>query len=199
MEYLYYLLVIGSLIALCLYLFRPASSWPRKPQPAEARPGLAQAKQDAAVQRGLRNVPIPWGWPGSPVRSEGMAPDGRRGASADGGASVQSWVDRLIAEKRTVEDSEYLSRKNDSLRALLEDRYGRSVRPAEVAYQQVRPPRLRDPNRPHDQMDNFPSGKTAQIVSRLQAEPKRDGGSRPAAAARRARAALKEVRTPWGW
>ena len=50
---------------------------------------------------------------------------------------------------------------------MLEDRYGSAIEPTAIKYRKVRPPKLRNPNDPHDQMDNFPSGKTDQITSKL--------------------------------
>jgi hypothetical protein len=66
-----------------------------------------------------------------------------------------------------------------------------------MAYQKVKPPRLRDPSLPHDQMDNFPSGKTEQIVSGLDKQPDKPEDRRETP--RRKTGSLKDVKTPWGW
>jgi hypothetical protein len=70
----------------------------------------------------------------------------------------------------------------------------------EMPFQKVRPPLLRDPSLPHDQMDNFPSGKTDSIISGLAPPPDtRIRKRQPAAIANRKPAQLGEIRTPWGW
>ena len=124
------------------------------------------------------------------------AGSGPHGEIAHPGA-LRRWVDHLVAEKRTTEDEGYAQRREASLKALLEDRYGRKIKPSEMAYRKVKPPRLRDPSLPHDQMDNFPSGKTDQIVSGLKKQPGQPGEQRETPV--RKTGSLKEVKTPWGW
>jgi len=155
--------------------------------------------QQAVLQRQLKNVPTPWGWPGSASRSapadanKSLSP----GVQASSGL-FQRWIDQLVAEKRTVDDGDYLESRHAALRSMIEDRFGRTPQPQEMAYQNVRPPRLMDPQRPHDQMDNFPSGKVEKIVSGLTGQP---GDTRSAASAPavRRKAQLGDIRTPWGW
>ena len=115
---------------------------------------------------------------------------------ASGG--LQGWIDHLMAEKRTVDDREYLESGRAALRSMIEDRFGRSPQPQEMAYRKVMPPKLMDPERPHDQMDNFPSGKTERIVSGLKQLPDAARPMQSALAARRS-ASLGDIKTPWGW
>lgn len=202
MEYLYYALIILSLVALCLFLLRlpgharltrkPAELADRARQRREKqRKKAEQAPQippgrTRTIQREIRNVPTPWGWPGSEVRPGGSDLNGSAG-------SRRGWLGRLVSEKRTVDDQAYRLRKDASLRALLEDRFGRPVQPAEMTYHKVRPPRLRDPGLPYDQQDNFPGGRTERIVAGLTRQP-----GLPGSAVRQAEP-LKNLKKPWGW
>jgi hypothetical protein len=211
-EYLYYLLAILALVAVCLYLVRTPGQLrlTRKPidLAARGRKHRLRARQKAAqkaagqppdlphretiIKRELKQVPTPWGWPGSDVSQVS-----RRDVRNRNG-SLQAWIDHLVSKKRTVDDDDYRSRKDASLRALLEDRYGRPAKPSEVEYRRVKPPRLRDPGRPYDQEDNFPSGRTEQIVAGLDRLPGKPAPAQGGRAARRA-GGLKNVKTPWGW
>lgn len=200
-EYLYYVVVVSVLVAVCLLALNHSLRESRRAKEAERRgrrsaahrpseEPLPPARLHAAIERDLQQVPTPWGWPGSELHH------GHHGHGADEhGGSFQHWVDRLVREKRTVEDSDYRLRRSASLRALLEDRYGRAVEPGSQHYEKVRPPRLRDPSLPHDQQDNFPSGKTGQIMNKLT----RQHGQPVSTGSRRGRRGLKEVKTPWGW
>ena len=204
MEYLYYLLVISVLVAVCFLALRRSLEEPPQPRTAKSRnrgktsesrgelpdpEPLAQHR--AVLSRELRRVPTPWGWPGSdPHQAHGeLRYNGQ-------GHSLQHWADWLTREKRTIDDDEYRLRRNASLRALLEDRFGRVVEPASQRYERVKPPRLRDPSLPYDQQDNFASGKTEQIISGLARQP-----GRPAVGGLRVgrQSSLKDVKTPWGW
>lgn len=170
----------------------------RQARSAQARPGIGP-RQKAVLQRQLKNVPTPWGWPGSitrPAAAEGHPMRSPGIQLASGG--LQRWIDQLMAEKRTVDDREYLESRHAALRSMIEDRFGRSPQPQEMAYRKVKPPRLMDPERPHDQMDNFPSGKTERIVSGLKQLPDAARPMQSALAARRS-ASLGDIKTPWGW
>ena len=214
MEYLYYILLILALLAGCLFALKVSGRnqlagkaeelaerahrrREREQQKVRAE-GADLAHRHAILERELKHVPTPWGWPGSDLHG------GSRSDQADQGygeiahhGALRRWVDHLVAEKRTTEDEGYVQRREASLKALLEDRYGRAVKPSEMAYQKVKPPRLRDPSLPHDQMDNFPSGKTEQIVSGLDKQPDKPEDRREAP--RRKTGSLKDVKTPWGW
>jgi len=150
-------------------------------------------KRHEVLQRELLKVPKPWGWPGH----DGFPSEGLSDAHHSS-ASLHRWIDRLTRAKRTVDDREYRSRKAASLRALLEDRYGRASRMPGVEYQKVRRPLLRDPSERHDQMDNFPSGKGDQIVAQLRRQSSASGVTLKNDKIRRV-SGLGGVKTPWGW
>ena len=213
-EYVYYALVIVALLAICMYMARRPGEGRLKRRQADLaerarlrRQAATPAGENAAelarrqqlLRRDLRNVPTPWGWPGSEVRA-GNGLNGRAYGQGVNGTygPLQQWIDRLISEKRTVDDSEYVLRRDASLRAMLEDRFGRPARPTEMAYQPVRAPLLRDPSRPYDQMDNFPGGQTDRIVAKLQRQPGTTAQVRVPAKAR-ANVPLRDIKTPWGW
>jgi hypothetical protein len=185
-------LIILALVALYLYAVRIPGKRRLARKPADLadlarnRRRLEQEKAaaeepvpphyDRIINRELKNVPTPWGWPGSDVRQGGLR------ASQNG----------------TVDDNEYQRRKQASLRALLEDRFGRPAKPGEIEFRKVKPPLLRDPGRPYDQEDNFPGGRADQIVATLERQPGRPGPALRGLAARKV-VGLKDVRTPWGW
>ena len=215
MDYLQYLMTVLVLLGVVLFAIRLAGKRhahdrqmklaekarrrrARQARSAKALPGTSP-RQQAVLQRQLKNVPIPWGWPGSikrPAAAEGnpMRSPGIRAASG----GLQRWIDHLMAEKRTVDDREYLESRRAALRSMIEDRFGHSPQPQEMAYRKVMPPKLMDPERPHDQMDNFPSGKTERIVSGLKQLPDAARPMQSALAARRS-ASLGDIKTPWGW
>jgi hypothetical protein len=194
-EYLYYVLVVLVILAVLLAIARipgqarltrnheQLAERARSRRDAEQQKPAEPDRRSIVLRRQLRNVPTPWGWPGSDLHHE----------DADSEGSLGRWVDRLISEKRTVQDEAYRLRKESSMRALLEDRYGRPVQATEVPYRKVAPPKLRDPDLPHDQMDNFPSGRGERIMSQLQKQP------RTIAPAKLRPSDLKDVKRPWGW
>jgi hypothetical protein len=211
MEYVSYILVTLGILLGCLFLMRfPA-------RPIQKRRSLAripkiekEARQkmngmdtglrsDPVLQRELMHVPTPWGWPGhrGPASFKSQA-------SADAqevhgvSESINQFVERLFSEKRTVDSQEYLLRKDASLRTLIEDRYGRASTMKAIPYRQVKPPRLRDPSQPHDQMDNFPSGKVDQIAARIPRQPETAPVVKQQSPMKKT-ADLHMVRTPWGW
>lgn len=211
MEYLYYLLLILALLAGCLFALKIPGRNRLKGRPEELAERAYRRRQrdqnnasvraaelahrHAVLGRELKQVPTPWGWPGSDLN--GGAGQDQGAGEMTGHRSLQRWVDRLVSEKRTVQDDAYNQRREASLRALLEDRYGRAIKPSEMDYRTVKPPLLRDPSLPYDQMDNFPSGKTDTIVSGLDKQPATPETERDVP--RRKTGSLKEVKTPWGW
>jgi len=64
----------------------------------------------------------PWGWPGHGAVQSGESADG---ADRGLGDRLGDWVGALLQQKRTVDDEDYRVRTNESLRALVEDRYAR--------------------------------------------------------------------------
>ena len=132
---------------------RPVTGKGFQAEPAEA-PGHGTAR--------TRGGSVPWGWPGNTNH-------GQRVDAADAGDVFGLWVDQVLAQKRTVDDPEYRDRAHRSLRALIEDRYGRSA-------DDERRSRVNNPER------------TA-------GSPRAPDGARAPAPM----PSLSRVRTPWGW
>jgi len=213
-EYVYYGFVVIALFGVCMYMVRRPTEGRLKSGQADLAERARRRRQTTAptgvnaaqaarrqqsLNRDLRTVPTPWGWPGSEVRAGSGLNGAASGQDANGAQRpLPQWIDRLISEKRTVDDRQYLLSRDAALRAMLEDRFGRPVRPTEIAYQPVRAPQLRDPNRPYDQMDNFPGGQTDRIVAKLQRQPGTSAQVRKPAAAR-GNVPLRDIKTPWGW
>jgi hypothetical protein len=210
-EYVYYILIILCLMACVLVVARSPGqsrlsgdpvSLADKARKQQLKDKKLQAKEEQrtknlkrnpVIKRALSRVPTPWGWP--QYDDNGDIKSGER----DFSTSLHRLADKLIHEKKTVQDQEYLDKRNASMRALLEDRYGRSSRMTEMKYRNVRAPVLRDPNAPHDQMDNFPSGKADQVAAMLKSQSGSNQG-RPMPSRRdAARADLKNLKKPWGW
>lgn len=216
MDYLYYVLVCLGIMAICLLAVgQPGRRRLKSDQAALSERALryrARHKQapktnreqqrhdHEVIQRELAKVPTPWGWPGHNEAVPHVDHERHFKAEEVHGLSetLHHFVDRLLREKPTVDSEEYLLRKDASLRAMVEDRYGHPVDMTQMRYRKVHPPRLRDPSQPHDQMDNFPSGKTGQIVAGLSGQPRSTdrSGSSPA---HRKQTRLKEIKKPWGW
>jgi len=162
---------------------------------------LSPKQQKALLSRELSKVPTPWGWP----QHETIAAGGSRSKVTSGHAhglsdSVQRWAGRLVHEKHTVDDVEYKRKRDDCIRALLEDRYGRSSKTTSMPYQKVKAPLLRDPASPHDQMDNFPSGRVNKITGKLEQERQQSGVSNKAGVTSfKSRSGLEDLKMPRGW
>ena len=201
MEYVYYLLVVISIFSMLLLLFVRSENLSkensREFKRIQARKNIAVQKQKAQSEaistasqsvspsRQASQAPTPWGWPGHQGHGNFMESSAGRSFSSGNpevsGMALQQWVDRLLSEKRTVEDQEYLLKKNDSLRALLEDRYGttngaRNALPGDVEsgteHDQFRSSLKRDARQLTDVGATGSSGKTSE---------------------------LKDIRMPWGW
>ena len=216
MEYVYYILIIVCLMACTLVITRLAGQSrlaqnpvaladkarqlkrkeaKQKAKAAQRNSNLSSnsRKRNPVMKRELSRVRTPWGWPQYDEDGDIKSGEG------DFSASLHRLADRLIHEKKTVQNQEYLDKRNASMRALLEDRYGRSSRMPKIKYRNVRAPLLRDPNAPHDQMDNFPSGKADQVAAMLKSQSGSNQG-RPMPPRRdAARADLKNLKKPWGW
>ena len=196
MEYISYILITLGILVSCLLMLR-------QPRQRRLNKKLANTPKEAARQqalhRELKPVPTPWGWPGhivSAAPKSHLRPDAQEvhGVSE----SLYHFVDRLFHEKQTIDEKEHQLRKNAALQALFEERYGKADTMQEVKYKKVVPPRLRDPGEPHDQMDNFPSGKLNGIVARI---PRQSAGPANLQKQRplKRSSGLEEIRTPWGW
>jgi hypothetical protein len=111
-------------------------------------------------------------------------------------------TDRLVREKQLVETRSTNPRTSGSVRALLEDRYGRVNKDSmdTIEYYPVKRPLLRDPSQPHDQMDNFGSNEAERIRNKLKRVVAMR--SNPAEASGRDElryVEIKDVKQPWGW
>ena len=200
MEYLYYLLITGSILSLLFLLLvrsvglreervhksvrdRTQKSAQEKPEKSDST-FESPTSQFVSGGRRLSRVPTPWGWPGHNGNGDhGAGISSGKSSVSNGqpiaGDSLHHWVDRLMAEKRTVEDQEYVLKKHASLRALLEDRYGKSVRQHDQA---------------HDNLKANPeqNGPSLKNEARQLTLPGARG-------ARRKTSQLREIRMPWGW
>ena len=161
---------------------------------------LAWAKRDNELRlaRELHSVRTPWGWP-NPSAEKGMP----KLSLSD---AMQSFSDRLVRQKKQLDgrtaEPRAKARGKESFRALIEDRYVPSTwnSPNEIQYRKVKPPRLRDPNAPLDQMDDFGIKQAELVRKKLQrvvtmnadeaVTPKQDEFRY---------VGLKDVKQPWGW
>ena len=222
MNYIYYILIILGLLALLIAtvrlpgrsrlankqmeLARDTDKRKLKHQKAQAKvesrkPLLASdEKRNHVIERELARVPAPWGWPQYGKR-KGIGKRAHEFTHSDHDLSdsLHRLTDKLFDEKRTVQDAEYLKKRNENMRVLLEDRYNPQVKMSKVKYQKVNAPLLRDPGTPHDQMDNFPSGKGDQLTEELKSKPRTQTGRTKSAGRDARRTDLKNLKTPWGW
>lgn len=191
MEYVYYLMITLVILVTCYFMVRvPPEDFQLQDRQLEDEE--VAASSSAVVD--VSGIPVPWGWPGSDIEHHQMEQDHEGGVSD----SLQRWVDHLVATKTTVEDDEYRHRRESSMRALLEDRFVSPSHMTKMEYHKVKPPRLRDPSLPHDQMDNFPSGNPDRIESKFNGQPNVQAVERHGTGTIRYED-VKEVRTPWGW
>jgi len=154
---------------------------------------LTGSNPSPVTARQLQTVRTPWGWPQHDHSGK------QKADKAEISHSLRRFADKLIDPKKTKQDDEYLEKRNASIRALLEDRYGRASRMTEMPYRKVKAPLLRDPSKPYDQLDNMPSSKAGSVISALRRQsksardiaafPRKSGGS----------INLGEIKTPWGW
>ena len=134
MEYVSYILITMVTLVVCFLLMRPPAMPFKKEsratlaqKPAAADPALEAEKAKQIFQRKLQRVPTPWGWPG---HNDSVANRGQWPLNAEEvhgvSESLHQFLERLFSEKHTVDDREYLLRRNANLRSLVEDRYGRA-------------------------------------------------------------------------
>jgi len=146
-----------------------------------------------ALHREIQHVRTPWGWP-----------NGQTGNTSTGlSGSMQSLTDRLVREKKLSRTRSNDPRTSNSVRALLEDRYGRVDRdqPTTVEYRKVKKPLLRDPSEPHDQMDNFGVSEAERIRKKLRnvASMTHVGTSPRKPKSEHRYVDIKNIKQPWGW
>ena len=169
---------------------------------------LAWTKRDNELRlaRELHSVRTPWGWP-KPSAEKGML-------NLSLSDAMQSFSDRLVRQKKQLESrtaeprakARAKARGKESFRALIEDRYVPSTwnSPNEIQYRKVKPPRLRDPNAPLDQMDDFGIKQAELVRKKLKrvVTMNADEAVAPKQGAKQDEfryVGLKDVKQPWGW
>jgi len=149
MEYVTYILIVIGIMALSFFL------WPEKVREHTLKKSTHKSgtpaeipRADTALNMETLNVPIPWGWPGHEEHVTDNSHVTFAAQEVHGvSESLHRFADRLLSEKQTKESSEYLLKKEDSLRALLEDRYGRAYKTSQVNKQNTQSPNLRKPGK----------------------------------------------------
>ena len=150
MEYITYILIIFGLMAVCFLLLAEKARVHKLKKPTSKITTPVEASgEDIALNREVLNVPIPWGWPGHDDQFTANSHASLSAQEVHGvSESLYRFADRLISEKQTIESREYLLKKDASLRALLEDRYGRAYRAPQDINRNVPAPFLHDPGKP---------------------------------------------------
>lgn len=197
MEYLYYLSIVVAILAALIWSMRRPSEHDLmgrsvKNETLEKEHEAAEREYQSARQ--LSQVPVPWGWPGSDQELRHHEPVKPNDVGVPN--SLYRWADQLVSQKKTIADDGYQKRKQDSFRALLEDRYVSPSQMIQIDYRKKRAPLLGDTSGPHDQMDNFPSRRQSTVESNLSERPRVDDvTTNPVLASEQ----LSSVKTPWGW
>ena len=154
------------------------------------------ASSNPIIQREVQRTRVPWGWPnhagfnGSEQNRPGLS------------KSMRSLADRLVREKTLASSQSVNSRASESVRALIEDRYGPVNKkvPAAVEYEKVKRPLLRDPRAPHDQMDNFGTSEAEALRIKLDRVAAMNSEPRKSSAQEKLRyIPVKDIKQPWGW
>ncbi len=207
-EYVYYILALLVIGLVCLLTIRlltrretnhAALQYAKRQEYLKSRQAAANKKsrggqvaKHPSVVRELQSLRSPWGWPGHAAKDRDQ----------DESVSMKTFTQRLLKEKELARKNSINMRTSASVRALLEDRYGR-VNKEEmqaVPYEKVKAPLLRDPSEPHDQMDNFGAGSAERIRTRLEFTdiPVRDRA--PSEKKKEFRyVELQDIKQPWGW
>ena len=110
MEYTYYVAGIVIGLAFCIYKVRQLRSVDRRAErevdlqrqnlEASATPSLEAGQQELELQCDLREIPVPWGWPGNRnfrPRQHHHARGGDTDTAEQG--TLHHWVDRLVSEE----------------------------------------------------------------------------------------------------
>ena len=150
MEYVTYILIIIGIMALSFVL------WPEKAREHTLKKSTQKngtpaetPRADTALNRESLHVPIPWGWPGHEEHATDNSHATFTAQEVHGvSESLHRFADRLLSEKQTKESREYQLKKEDSLRALLEDRYGRAYKKPQANKQNTQSPNVRNPGKP---------------------------------------------------
>ena len=150
MEYITYILIVFGIMALC-YVLCPEKALEHtlKKQASKITTSSETSRADVALNREMLNVPIPWGWPGHDEHVTDHSHASLHAQEVHGvSESLHRFADRLLSEKQTVKSREYLLKKDASLRALLEDRYGRAYRMPQFNNRNVQAPLLHGHGKP---------------------------------------------------
>jgi hypothetical protein len=150
MEYITYILVVFGIMALC-YVLCPekAREHKLKKHTLKSSAPAETAPVDVVLDSEMLSVPIPWGWPGHDERVTNHSHASLNAQEVHGvSESLHRFADRLLSEKQTIESREHLLKKDASMRALLEDRYGRAYRMTRANNRVARARLLRDPDKP---------------------------------------------------
>jgi hypothetical protein len=130
MEYITYILVVFGIMALC-YVLCPEKAREHKLKKPTLKSSAPTETTPVGVvlNSDLLSVPIPWGWPGHDEHVTNHSHVSLNAQEVHGASeSLHRFADRLLSEKQTIESREYRLKKDASMRALLEDRYGRAYR-----------------------------------------------------------------------
>ena len=186
MEYGLYLAVVLPIFALCIYKIWQLGEDRRAERARRAgAPVSADVKTENNPLRRLelRDVPTPWGWPGRPGMGASHHEIGGHGTGVHAPSSaLYRWVDRLVAEKQTTDDSDYQERRDASMRALLEDRFHSGVHPATQGRKTTNGNGSARPGT--SPVLNGQSADEARITVQLKPSGEKS---------------ISGVRTPWGW
>lgn len=158
-------------------------------------------QRKAELDRKLAKVPTPWGWPHyESISVGGIHLIAANGHSYSFSESFYHWADRLVQEKHTVDNVEYMHKREGCIRALLEDRYGWSGRMETMTEAKVTPPLSGVPVASHDQMDNFSSGRVNKIEARF-LRKRQVGAISPYMHQLKLGklTGLQDLKLPWGW
>jgi len=150
MEYVTYILIITGIMALCFVLWpEQAREYTLKKSTHKIGTPAEIPRADTALNMETLNVPIPWGWPGHEEHATDNSHVTFAAQEVHGvSESLHRFADRLLSEKQTKESREYQLKKEDSLRALLEDRYGRAYKTPQSNKQNTQSPNVRNPGTP---------------------------------------------------
>jgi hypothetical protein len=154
----------------------------------------ASRDHEQRLVRELDSVRTPWGWP------RHKADLSKRGSGLS--EPMKSFTDSLVRRRNRLAGASTESRGRESVRALIEDRYVPSKwnSPSEIEYRKVKPPLLRDPNAPYDQMDNFGVRQAKLVRKKLQRVARMNVEAAVAASKEDHRyVGIKDVKQPWGW
>lgn len=209
-EYAYYLLAVLVIGLSCLVAARVATrsrdrvlrDYHRHREQASRQLRNAHRKAAGRVNgvkpSDRRTMPaaIPWGWRGSSRRA-------LKGRDRGWGGTLRGFARQLLRKKQLAVPAASDPRHSQSIRALLEDRYGRIRRDTmtEIAYRKVKVPRFHDVDELPDQLSDMSTSAKAPVRRKLQQlrPVGSTSGPRRAGQAEARVNGLKDIKLPWGW